>query len=160
MTLPVRRRAGRPAELEFPRWAGAPLREFEDLFNRMERLLETTFGPASLTEMGAWAPMADLSETDEAYLVEVDLPGIKSDDLDVEISERELHITGELKEREREGVLRHGTRRTGRFEYRALLPGEVKAENVSATLADGVLSVTVPKAEPAKPRHIEITTGD
>ncbi|WP_405682233.1 Hsp20/alpha crystallin family protein [Streptomyces sp. NBC_00057] len=74
-----------------------------------------------------------------------------------EAGERELRITGECKEREREGVLRSGTRRTGHFEYRALLPAEVKAEENTATLADGVLNVTVPKAEAAKPRHIEIT---
>ncbi|MFF4863886.1 hypothetical protein ACFY3J_19520 [Streptomyces sp. NPDC001231] len=52
----------------------------------------------------------------------------------MEVGGRELHITGELKEREREGVLRRGTRRTGRFEYRALLPTEVKAERASTSL--------------------------
>ena len=57
------------------------------------------------------------------------------------------------------GVLRRSTRRTGRFEYRAVLPGEVNAEGVNATLTDGVLTVNVPKAEAAKPRHIEITSG-
>jgi HSP20 family protein len=58
-------------------------------------------------------------------------------------------------EREREGVLRRSARRTGRFEYQTLLP--VKAEEVSATLHEGVLTVTVPKAQATKPRHIEIT---
>jgi len=49
------------------------------------------------------------------------------------------------------------TRRTGRFEYQALLPAGVKADEIKATPADGVLTVTVPKAQAAKPRHIEIT---
>ncbi|WP_420856295.1 Hsp20/alpha crystallin family protein [Streptomyces malaysiense] len=75
----------------------------------------------------------------------------------MEPRERELRTTGEYKEREREGVLRRSTRRTGRFEYRALLPADVKAEEITATLADGVLTVTVPKAQAAKPHHIEIT---
>ncbi|MEV0181719.1 Hsp20/alpha crystallin family protein [Streptomyces sp. NPDC050625] len=90
------------------------------------------------------------------YKVECEVPGIKREDIDVEVSGRELHITGELKEREREGVLRRTTRRTGRFEYRVLLPADVKAEDVHAALADGILTVTVPKAHAAKPHHIKI----
>ncbi|MER5910415.1 Hsp20/alpha crystallin family protein [Streptomyces sp. NPDC001982] len=110
----------------------------------MKRFLESA--APSWTEPMIWAPLADLSETDEAYEVECELPGIKREDIDVEVSQRELHITGELKEREREGVLRHTTRLTGRFEYRALLPTDVKAEDVHAGLANGILTVTVPKA--------------
>ncbi|MEV8562010.1 Hsp20/alpha crystallin family protein [Streptomyces sp. NPDC051917] len=71
---------------------------------------------------GTFSPLADLQESGETYVVEAELPGIKREDIDVEVSERELCITGEYKEREREGVLRRSTRRTGRFEYRALLP--------------------------------------
>ncbi|WP_245238348.1 Hsp20/alpha crystallin family protein [Streptomyces roseochromogenus] len=67
------------------------------------------------------------------------------EDINVEVSGRELHITGEPKERE--GVLR----RTGRFEYRALLPTEVKAEDVHATLADGILTVAVPRLRRPSP---------
>ncbi|MGJ5749810.1 Hsp20/alpha crystallin family protein [Streptomyces puniciscabiei] len=87
--------------------------------------------------------MADLHEADDAYVVEARLPGIKREDIDVEVGEGELCITGEYKEREREGVLRRSTRRTGRFEYRTLLPADVKAEEITATLADGMLTVTV-----------------
>jgi HSP20 family protein len=159
MTLPARRqRAGRLAELGVPGWGRDPIAEFDDLFNRMGRLLESTVGPAA--ERTAWAPLADMYETDDGYVVEADLPGVKRDDVDVEINERELVVTGELKEREREGALRRGTRRTGRFEYRVLLPTDIKAEEISATLAEGVLTLTVPKAEPAKSRHIEITSED
>ncbi|MDT0469509.1 Hsp20/alpha crystallin family protein [Streptomyces gibsoniae] len=89
--------------------------------------------------------------------VEAELPGVERDDIDVEVSERELRITGDYKEREREGVLRRSTRRTGRFEYRALLPADVKSDEVKATLSDGVLTVTVPKARATKLRHIKIT---
>ncbi|MFI6727393.1 Hsp20/alpha crystallin family protein [Streptomyces atratus] len=132
-------------------WGEPMTAEFDELFERMNRLLESA-APA-----GAWSPLADMHEKDDAYVVEAELPGINRQDIDVEVSERELRITGECKECEREGVLRRGTRRTGHFEYRALLPAEVKAEEIKATLADGVLIVTVPKAEAAKPRHIEIT---
>lgn len=162
MTLPARRATGsRLAERRLPGWAGDPLAEFDDLFSRIGNLLETTVGGGLTPTMaGAWAPAADISETDDAYLIEIDLPGVKRDDIDIEMGERELAISGEFKERERTGVLRRGTRRTGRFEYRTVLPGEVNAEGVSASLADGVLTVNVPKAEAAKPRHIEITSGE
>ncbi|HLT82631.1 MAG TPA: Hsp20 family protein, partial [Phototrophicaceae bacterium] len=65
----------------------------------------------------------------------------------------------ELKERERVGVLRHRTRRTGEFDYRMTLPGDADPEQVTATLADGVLRVEVAKTEAARPRRIEITRG-
>ncbi|KUL44123.1 Hsp20/alpha crystallin family protein [Streptomyces regalis] len=156
MTLPVRHRPGSLLERSFPGFGwGEPIAaEFEDLFERMNRLLQgATAAPAAL----AWSPAADMRETDDAYVIEADLPGVKRDDIDIEMSERELRITGEYKEREREGVLRRSTRRTGRFEYQALLPADVRSEEVSAGLHDGVLTITVPKAQATKPRHIEIT---
>ncbi|MEV6297477.1 Hsp20/alpha crystallin family protein [Streptomyces sp. NPDC051896] len=160
MALPVRR-GGPLAERRFPGWGTDPLAEFNDLIGRMGTLLESTMGGAmgSMTEGMAWSPLADLSETDDAYLVEVEVPGVKREDLDIEMTERELTITGEFKERERTGMLRRSTRRTGRFEYRAALPGDISPENVEATLDNGVLTVKVPKAEAAKSRRIEITSG-
>ncbi|WP_369394443.1 Hsp20/alpha crystallin family protein [Streptomyces sp. CG1] len=152
MTLPVRRRPGRLLERPGFGWGEPIAAEFEDLFERMSRLLE---GPATAPTALAWSPAADMRETDDAYVIEAELPGIKRDD--IEMSERELRITGEYKEREREGVLRRSTRRTGWFEYQAPLPADVKADEVNASLHEGVLTVTVPKAQAAKPRHIEIT---
>ncbi|MCX4404080.1 Hsp20/alpha crystallin family protein [Streptomyces sp. NBC_01764] len=86
-----------------------------------------------------------------------EVPGIKRDDIDIEMSDRELRITGGYKERERAGVLRRSTRRTGHFEYQTLLPADVTPEEVSATLRDGILTVTVLKAQVTTSRHIEIT---
>ncbi|OIJ87899.1 Hsp20/alpha crystallin family protein [Streptomyces colonosanans] len=159
MTLPVHHHHGRPLERPFPAlsWGQPITAEFDDLFERINRFLEATAGTAPA--VGAWSPPADLHETDDAYVVEAELPGIKREDIDVEVSNRELSITGEYKEREREGVLRRSTRRTGRFECQALLPTDVRAEHITATLADGVLTVTVPKVQAVKPRHIEITEG-
>jgi HSP20 family protein len=156
MTLPVHRRPGRLLERPFPTlgWGEPIAAEFDDLFQRMNRFLEAA---STAPAIRAWSPLADLHETDDAYVVEAELPGIECDDIDVEVSERELCITGEYKECEREGVLRHSTRRTGRCEYRALLPTDVKAEEITAALANGVLTVTIPKAQAATPRHIEIT---
>lgn len=156
MTLPVRHRAGGLLGRAFPAtgWGGPAAAEFDELWERMNRLMESAAAaPAGL----AWSPAADMRETDDAYVIEAELPGVKRDDIHIEMNDREVRITGEYKEQEREGVLRHSTRRTGHFEYQVVLPADVKADEVSATLSDGVLTVTAPKAEAAKPRHIEIT---
>ncbi|MEU5027507.1 Hsp20/alpha crystallin family protein [Streptomyces milbemycinicus] len=107
--------------------------------------------------LAAWTPSADVSETDESYHVQIELPGVSRQDVDVEVSGPELAVSGEIEERESKGVLRRTTRRTGRFEYRMRLPSEVNTEGVKASMSDGVLSIDVPKAETTKLRHIEIT---
>jgi HSP20 family protein len=81
---------------------------------------------------------------------------VQRDDVDIELVGNELAITGELKEKERTGVVRRRTRRTGRFDYRVTLPEQVDAEQIEASLADGVLSVRVPKSERAQRTKIAI----
>jgi HSP20 family protein len=149
-TLPVRRSGRNPAVVN-------PSREFEDIYDRMGDLMNVAFGvtPAELIDL-PWAPTADLSETDDAYIVQVDLPGVHKDQVQVQLQDRELIITGEIPESQR-GRRHRSSRRTGRFELRTYLPGDVNADAVSAKLSDGVLTVTVPKSEAAKPRQIEIT---
>ena len=133
-----------------------PFREFDDMQQRVSKLLESGVGHGLVT---SWVPAVDIEETDEAFLVEADLPGVRRDDVTVELQDNELRIHGEVKERERTGILRRRTRRTGQFDYRVVLPGEVDADNVEANLQEGVLRVVVRKTEHAKPRRIEITTG-
>ncbi|MEV7707414.1 Hsp20/alpha crystallin family protein [Streptomyces sp. NPDC088922] len=157
MVLPaVHRRPGQLMNHPFPPlgWGKQTANEFDELFERMNHFLEAV-GAEPTT--GAWSPLADMHETDDSYVVEAELPGIEREDIDVEISNRELRISGEYKEREREGVLRHSTRRVGHFALQALLPAGVKADEVTASLSDGVLTVTVPKAQAAKAHHMEIT---
>ena len=133
-----------------------PFREFDDMQQRVSKLLESGVGHGLVT---SWVPAVDIEETDEAFLVEADLPGVKRDDVTVELQDNELRIHGEVKERERTGILRRRTRRMGRFDYRVVLPGEVDADNVEANLQEGVLRVKVRKAKHARPRRIEITAG-
>ena len=87
-----------------------------------------------------------MEEADDAYVIEVELPGLDKKDMDVSMAGRRLTITGERKEKERVGILRRRTRSVGRFEYDIQLPGDVDDQAVSASLADGVLTVRVPKA--------------
>ncbi len=136
-----------------------PLRELEDMRERMDRLFADALGGTPLGGGGVWSPPVDLEETDDAWLVEADLPGVKKGDVSVEVRDNELAIQGEVKERERTGILRRRTRRTGLFDYRVSLPGEVDADNIDAQLNEGVLTVRIPKPARAQPRRIEIKGG-
>ena len=152
MTMLPARRRGRTFAI------ADPSSELEAIYERMGQLVNAAFtdlGISQMTDM-PWSPPADLTETDDAYLVHVDVPGMRKDQLNVEVSDRELVITGEIPEQA--GGKRHrSSRRTGQFEYRATLPGDIKTDQVKAELADGVLTVTAPKSEAAKPSHVEVT---
>lgn len=147
MTLPVRSRSRAVAGWD-------PLRELDELADRVNALWEASVngGP------NGWAPLADIEETDDSYVVEIDLPGVKRDDIDIQLSDRQLTVSGEVKEKERTGILRRRTRRVGRFQYSVTLPADVDAERVNARLDDGVLTVRAPKSENAKPRRIQLST--
>ena len=106
---------------------------------------------------GGFVPLADVEETDDAYFVEVELPGVKREDVSVEVSGRRLTVSGERKERQRVGILRKQTRSVGRFEYEVTLPGGVEEEGVRASMDEGVLTVHVPKAARERPRRIPVT---
>lgn len=98
----------------------------------------------------------ELEETDDAWIVDAEVPGAKRKDIDVEVGDGEVVISGEVKERERKGILRHRRRRIGKFEYRVIVPADAETEGVDASLDEGILTVRIPKPERAKPRHIEI----
>jgi HSP20 family protein len=117
----------------------------------MEGALTGVLSPDSV-----WVPLADIEETEDAWVVEAELPGVNKKDINVDVRDSEVVVTGEIKEKERKGLLRKRTRPVGRFEYRVLLPGEVNADGVDASLDDGVLTIRIPKAEKARPRRIEI----
>jgi HSP20 family protein len=136
---------------------GASMTELEQVMDRLRRLLDQTFGGLQLPSFGdAWAPPVDVEESDDAYIVQADLPGVKREDVSVELVGNELQITGTTQEPERSGKLRRRMRRTGRFAYRVTLPSKVDGDKVDATLADGVLTVHISKAEQDERREIEV----
>jgi HSP20 family protein len=148
MALPVRRTNATPTT-----WR--PYRGFDDIYSEFDRLVQSLVGGAGSD--AAWLPAADVSETDAAYVVEIELPGVRREDIDVELDGNELVVTGEVKEREREGLLRRRTRRVGNFEYRVTLPGDFKTDDVQASLAHGVLTVQLPKAQANKHNKIQVS---
>jgi HSP20 family protein len=153
-TLPERRRAATE------RWE--PQSELDQMGERMRRFLDQTFGgfdwAPPLFERAGWSPPVDLEELDDAYVVEADVPGVKPEDVNIELVGNELSITGEVKVQERKGTVRRQMRRTGRFDYRLSLPSQVDPEKVEASLSNGVLAIRVPKSERAQRRRIEITS--
>ena len=149
MALPMRR-TSEPSSWD-------PFRELDTLHNRFNSLLESTLGETTV-DRDAWHPPVDIEETDEAYVVEADLPGVQPGDVDVELHENQLTVHGEVRERERSGVLHRSGRRTGRFDYRVTLPTQVDGDRVEASLKDGVLRLELHKIEAAKPRRIEISS--
>jgi len=136
-----------------------PTREFEDIYERMGQLMNLAFGDFALALPSdvPWIPAAEETETEDAYVVHVEVPGVRKDQLDVQVTDRELVITGEIAETGNGQRRRRSSRRTGQFEYRTLLPGDIKAGQVKADLHDGVLTVTLPKAEEAKPSRVQIS---
>ena len=129
----------------------------------MRRMLEQTLGsfatPALLSEAATWTPLVDIEEEDAAYVIEAEVPGAKREDINIELQGNELSITGEIKERERKGIVRRKTRRVGRFDYRVTLPTHVEPKKIDAKLNDGVLSIRIPKAEQAQRQRIEVKTA-
>jgi len=102
-------------------------------------------------------PALNVWEDDQKLYVEAELPGFAMDDLDVSITGDELTIKGERKEEAAEDVTYHRRERgVGRFSRVLRLPIEVDAEKVAATLRNGVLSLTLPKAQAVMPRKIEV----
>jgi HSP20 family protein len=152
MALAVRRReqgTSRPQAWE-------PFGELDQLQRRTADLMESVWSGLRAGDDQPWVPSVDLEETDDAWIVEAELPGVRREDVNVEVADSELVIAGEIKERERTGILRRRTRRTGRFEYRVTLPGQADPEAVDARLSDGVLTVRVPKPERSRPRRVEV----
>jgi HSP20 family protein len=136
------------------------LRQLDQVTENMRRMLEQTFGgidwSSPLLEREGWSPFVDLEETDDAYVLEAELPGVKRENVDIELVGNELRITGEIKERERKGTVRRSSRRTGRFDYRVSLPDHVDEAKIEASLTEGVLTVRLPKSERAQRRRIEV----
>jgi HSP20 family protein len=143
-----------------PATAHDPVVEVDPVAERLRRMVEQTFAgfvpPTLLSEAATWSPLVDIEEEDNTYVLDIDLPGVKPDDINVELVGNELTINGEIKERERKGIVRRRTRRVGRFSYRVMLPSEVDADKIEARFDHGVLNLRIPKAEKARRKRIEL----
>ncbi|MEX0936504.1 MAG: Hsp20/alpha crystallin family protein [Pirellulales bacterium] len=134
-------------------------RSFAGLGRQMENLMERYFGPEEeWWGVEAFTPTTNLAETDSEYEVTLDLPGMRPEDVNVELQNGNLVVSGERKE-EKEETKRtfHRVERSyGSFRRTIPLPGTVDEGKVDASFRDGVLKIRLPKTEEAKPRQIKI----
>ena len=145
------------------RWE--PFRELSSLQSEMNRLFNAAFGDMPNGGTGGaprrWMPAMDLLETDDDFVLRADLPGMTESDVNVELEDNVLTISGERKsehEEKREGYYRV-ERAFGSFSRSLTLPQGVDADSVNASFEKGVLEVRVPKPEQRKPRKITIGVG-
>ena len=134
-----------------------PFSEFSRMSQQLAQLVEAQWPELpSLLGREGFTPLADVEETDDAYIIDLDLPGVNKDDINIEVSGRRLVVSGERKEKERTGLLRRQTRTVGRFRYEVMLPDQVDEEGIDASLNDGVLHLRLPKQQAKQRRRIEV----
>jgi len=147
------------------RWdAFHDLRGAQDQMNEMYKLLAQVRGQQAsqsgpgATSAPAWAPPVTISERTDAYVVTVELPGVKVEDLEIEFQDGLLTIQGErpLTQDSTDEQFHVIERRYGLFRRSITLPLHVQADAINASTEDGVLQVVVPKVEEAKPKRIEV----
>ncbi len=139
-----------------------PFREIAALQERMNRLFSDirTQSPFREEEIvqGSWIPAVDIYETNEAIVLNAELPGVAPEDISVEVKDNTLTLKGEKKfAREVKEENYHRVERSyGTFQRAFTLPGTVAQEKVKAQFKDGVLKITLPKVEEAKPKQIKV----
>jgi HSP20 family protein len=145
------------------RWE--PVRELSTIQSEMNRLFNSFFDtPTASNGISAhrrWLPALDLVDTDGEYVLRVDLPGLTEKDVNIELDDNVLTVSGERKaehEERKEGYYRV-ERASGSFRRSLTLPEGVDADAIKAQFDSGVLEVRVPKPEQRKPRKVAITVG-
>jgi HSP20 family protein len=124
-------------------------------------------GPLAPAVVPVWVPPFDIEETQDSYIMEMDLPGVRPEDVNIELINGDtLRITGRYTARQRTGTMRRQERRGGEggdggadFEYDIVLPGDINPDQLEATLEYGVLTIRAGKAQP-QARRIPVKAGE
>lgn len=132
--------------------------------NELDRLFDGPFSgwTRGSRVLSAWSPAVDLYEDKDNVTVKAEMPGLKKEDIDVSLEDGVLSISGERKtEKKFEDAETYRSERfVGRFQRTVTLPTDVKADQVKADYKDGILTVTLPKAEEAKPKQIQVNVNN
>jgi len=141
----------------FRYYDGRPLRQLRDEVDQLVTGFLAPMAESYLPPGLRCQPAVDVWEQDEAVMVELEVPGIKSDQIDISVAGNELSIKVNQPDMAREGAAYHRRERpVGTFSRLLRLPTEVAADRVGAELRDGVLTITLPKSERAKVRKITV----
>jgi len=138
-----------------------PLLHLNTLRDEIDRLFETPlmeFNRTAQQFLSGWLPAVDLYEDKDSVVVRAELPGMKKEDIEISLHDGVLTLSGERKaeEKYKGATACRSERFVGRFQRTLTLPTAVNGDKVSATYSDGILTVTLPKAEEAKPKHIPV----
>jgi HSP20 family protein len=133
------------------------------LRDEIDRLFESPLTELARTSnlLSGWNPALDLYEDKDNLYVKVELPGMKREDIDVSLHEGSLSISGERKSEQKheDAEVYRAERFFGRFQRTVTLPTPVAADKVKAQYKDGILNITLPKTEEAKPKHIDVNVS-
>jgi HSP20 family protein len=135
-----------------------PMREMITLREAMDRLFNDAFTPSAGATGGWQVPAVDLYQTDDEVVVKASLPGMKSDDVQISITGDMLSLKGEFRQEEekKERAYHLREQRCGTFERTFPLPTAVVSDKAKAEFENGILTITLPKAEEVKPRMITV----
>ena len=138
-----------------------PFRELTSLQGQVNRMF-SRLGDGEAAERQSWTPSVDVIETDEAIKLKAELAGMKPEDIKIEVQDNVLTVSGErhFEEEVKEDKYYRIERRYGSFSRSMALPQTVDEGKIEADYDNGVLQVTVPKGEVAKPRKILVTVGE
>jgi len=144
---------------ELSTWS--PFNQLSTLRDEMNRLFDVSlpgFGGREDRLLGVWNPPLDVFQDKDHVFVKTELPGMKKEDIQISLHENTLTVSGERKHDQeiREGDSYRSERFFGRFHRSVTLPVTVQTDNVKAQYKDGILTVTLSKAEEAKPKQIEV----
>jgi HSP20 family protein len=138
-----------------------PFRQLNSLREEIDRLFDSPLAGLSgntQSMLSGWAPAGDIHEDNDNFYVHAELPGMKRENIDISLHDGALTIVGERTEDKRyeKSETHRSERFLGKFHRTFTLPTPVQADKVKATYTDGVLTVTLPKAEEAKPKQIQV----
>ena len=133
------------------------------LRDELDRLFESSFDDLASGSrlLSIWNPAVDVYEDKDNVIVKAEVPGLKKEEIQVTLHNGVLSISGERKSEEKvEGAETHRSERfVGRFQRTVTLPSEVKGDQVKAQYTDGILTITLPKVEEAKPKQIPVSNN-
>ena len=134
------------------------LSSFGNMRDHFGRLFDLAFPTRGAESFGDWTPALDAHEDQDKYVVAVEIPGMKKEDMNVSVHDGVLTISGERKGEKdvKEGTVHRRERYYGKFSRSVSLPSAVRADKMNAVYKDGVLTVEIPKAEEAKPKTVEV----